>query len=113
MMESLAFFNELEALIQQKHLLNHDFYRAWSQGELPSGVLQEYAKEYYHHVQAFPTYLSALHSRTENMAWRRLLLQNLIEEEAGSPNHPELWKEFALHLGISEEELLSHRAGHE
>lgn len=112
-MQCGSFFIELESLIQQKHLLNHEFYRAWSQGRLSREVLQEYAKEYYQHVKAFPTYLSALHSRTEDATWRRTLLQNLIEEEAGSPNHPELWKEFAMHLGVSEEELASHQPGSE
>jgi pyrroloquinoline-quinone synthase len=29
------------------------------------------------------------------------LLSNLIDEEAGSPNHPELWLKFAEDLGVS------------
>ena len=29
------------------------------------------------------------------------MLANLIDEEAGSPNHPELWLQFAEGLGIS------------
>jgi pyrroloquinoline-quinone synthase len=29
------------------------------------------------------------------------LLNNLIDEEAGSPNHPELWLNFAEGLGVS------------
>jgi len=29
------------------------------------------------------------------------LLKNLIDEEAGSPNHPELWLNFAEGLGVS------------
>jgi pyrroloquinoline-quinone synthase len=30
------------------------------------------------------------------------LLNNLIDEEAGSPNHPELWLQFADGLGVSQ-----------
>jgi pyrroloquinoline-quinone synthase len=100
---------ELDALIQEKHLLKHPFYQAWSRGELSHACLKEYAQEYYHHVKAFPTYISALHSRSDQPAIRRSLLKNLIEEEAGNPNHPDLWRDFAKALGSSEEELSAHQ----
>lgn len=100
---------KLDGQIQAKHLLNHPFYLAWSKGELSNECLKEYALEYYHHVKAFPSYLSALHSRTEDAASRRHLLNNLIDEEAGTPNHPELWSSFALSLGASQEEIDRHR----
>lgn len=112
-MQKDVFLNSLDDLIRSKHLLNHDFYKAWSRGELSLECLQEYAKEYYQHVKAFPTYLSALHSRSDDADTRRILLQNLIEEEAGSPNHPELWKNFALALGVTEDELKSHHSSAE
>jgi pyrroloquinoline-quinone synthase len=102
------FLTDLDQQIQEKHLLKHPFYQAWSKGMLKRECLIEYAKEYYPHVRAFPTYLSALHSHIEDMETRIELLQNLIEEEAGKPNHPELWKTFALSLGASEEELTHH-----
>jgi pyrroloquinoline-quinone synthase len=103
------FLEKLDAQIAQKHLLKHPFYLAWSRGELSIECLREYAKDYYSHVKAFPTYLSAVHSRCDDMVTRRMLLQNLLEEEAGSPNHPELWKDFALRLGVTEEELSQHK----
>jgi len=99
----------IDEKIQSKHLLNNPFYLAWSKGELSIDCLKEYAKEYYQHVQAFPAYLSAIHSRCSDLPTRRILLQNLIEEEAGSPNHPELWKNFALALGVTEKELSVHQ----
>ena len=99
-----TFLDDLDAQIKEKHLLNHPFYQAWSRGELSLECLQEYAKEYYHHVKAFPTYISALHAHTECPSTRKALLQNLMEEEGGSPNHPDLWKNFALSLGVKEEE---------
>lgn len=103
------FLGILDQQIQSRHLLQHDFYRAWSRGELSLDCLREYAKEYYHHVKAFPTYLSALHAHTEDPAARRVLLDNLIEEEAGFPNHPDLWKQFALSLGATDQELAQHQ----
>lgn len=98
----------LDAQVASKHLLHHDFYQAWSKGLLSLQCLREYAVEYYHHVKAFPTYLSALHSRLDDQSVRRVLLQNLIEEEAATPNHPELWRQFALALGVTDEQLNRH-----
>jgi pyrroloquinoline-quinone synthase len=91
--------------IAGKHLLQHPFYLAWTRGELSKEALTDYAKQYYHHVAAFPTYLSAVHARCDDQATRRQLLDNLIDEEAGSPNHPELWKKFTEGLGIQDVDL--------
>lgn len=98
----------LETIDQQiaaKHLLTHPFYLAWTRGELSIEALRDYATQYYHHVAAFPTYLSAVHARCEDQATRKQLLFNLIDEEAGSPNHPELWLQFAEGLGLSRESI--------
>jgi pyrroloquinoline-quinone synthase len=62
--------------------------------------LRDYAAQYYQHVAAFPTYLSAVHARCDDQATRRQILSNLIDEEAGRPNHPELWLQFAQGLGV-------------
>lgn len=99
---------EIEEEIRRKHLLNHPFYQAWNQGKLSKECLKEYAKQYYHHVKAFPTYLSSLHSHTDDPETRKELLKNLIEEEGGSPNHPDLWKEFAKSLGADDVEIQKH-----
>ena len=87
--------------IEAKHLLKHPFYVAWTRGELSREALADYARQYYHHVAAFPTYLSAVHAKCDDQLTRKELLNNLIEEEAGSPNHPELWLKFAEGLGVS------------
>jgi pyrroloquinoline-quinone synthase len=91
--------------IVENHLLKHPFYLAWTRGELSRQALTDYAKQYYHHVAAFPTYLSAVHAGCDDQPTRRQILSNLIDEEAGSPNHPELWKKFAEGLDITEAEL--------
>lgn len=100
---------QLERLIQQKHMLTHPFYQAWTCGMLSKTTLQDYAKEYYHHVKAFPTYLSTLHSHCEDISVRKMILDNLIDEEAGNPNHPDLWRTFALSLGVTNQELDNHK----
>src|SRR6266704_498585 len=88
--------------IAEKHLLKHPFYLAWTRGELSREALADYARQYYHHVAAFPTYLSAVHAKCDDQETRKQLLSNLIDEEAGSPNHPELWLKFAEGLGVSD-----------
>jgi pyrroloquinoline-quinone synthase len=97
----------IDARIQQKHLLLHPFYRAWTCGRLPRLALVDYARQYFCHVAAFPTYLSALHSHTDDPAMRRHIISNLMDEEAGNPNHPELWLQFAETLGVSREQVSS------
>lgn len=91
--------------IAEKNLLKHPFYLAWTRGDLSREALTDYARQYYHHVAAFPTYLSAVHSQCEDMATRKQLLDNLVDEEAGSPNHPDLWKKFTEGLGVQDVDL--------
>lgn len=100
------FFCQLDNRIAPYDLLTHPFYRAWSAGELTRDDLRDYAAEYWHHVSAFPTYLSALHSRLEDSELRRTVLRNLLDEEGidapdGKP-HSELWMDFARGCGAQE-----------
>ena len=96
------YLDAIDDAVAEKHLLKHPFYLAWSRGELTREALADYAAQYYHHVAAFPTYLSAVHSKCEDPSTRRQLLQNLTDEEAGAPNHPELWLQFAQGFGVDE-----------
>ncbi len=95
------YLNTIDNDIAEKHLLKHPFYLAWTRGELSEEALADYAKQYYHHVAAFPTYLSAVHAKCDDQETRKQLLDNLIDEEGGSPNHPDLWLKFAEGLGVS------------
>ncbi|MBC8029866.1 MAG: CADD family putative folate metabolism protein [Pyrinomonadaceae bacterium] len=91
--------------VMEYSMLKHPFYQAWSEGKLSKSVLAEYAKQYYAHVRAFPTYVSAVHSRCEDLETRQILLENLIDEERGAENHPELWLRFAESLGVAREDV--------
>jgi pyrroloquinoline-quinone synthase len=99
------YLDDIDNDIAAKNLLKHPFYLAWTRGELSKDALTDYARQYYHHVAAFPRYLSAAHANCEDQTTRKQLLNNLIDEEAGSPNHPELWKKFADGLGVKNAEL--------
>jgi pyrroloquinoline-quinone synthase len=98
------YLEQIDNDIAAKHLLKHPFYLKWTRGELSKQALADYARQYYYHVAAFPTYLSAVHAKCEDETTRKQLLSNLIDEEAGSPNHPELWLQFAEGLGVSDVE---------
>ena len=109
---STTFWTALETRIAPFNLLTHPFYQAWSRGELTRDDLRAYATEYWHHVSAFPTYLSTLHSRLPDSETRREVLRNLAEEEGtDSPSarpHSDLWMDFAIGMGASPAEVQSH-----
>lgn len=100
---------QLQSIVEQKHLLKHPFYVAWTEGKLTREHLKHYAIQYFQNVLAFPTYVSAVHFNTPHVgtsiALRQEILENLIEEERGSQNHPALWQRFAEALGATEAEL--------
>ena len=106
---SAGFWSRFEERVAPYDLLKHPFYQAWSKGELTREDLREYAAEYWHHVSAFPTYLSALHARLPDGEMRREVLRNLAEEEgvdaATARPHSDLWMDFAAGMGASREEV--------
>ncbi len=95
----------LDREIATRRLLDHPFYQRWTAGTLSAAELQDYARQYYHYAVAFPTFLSAMHSHVGDVATRQLLLENLIEEERGPENHPELWLRFCEALGLERSDV--------
>ncbi len=100
-----ALISSIDEQVNARRILLHPFYQRWTAGELSCEALANYASQYYHHVEAFPTYLSAVHANTEDGETRRHVLSNLIDEEAGNPNHPELWLRFAEGVGVNRDEV--------
>jgi pyrroloquinoline-quinone synthase len=103
--EADAFIKTIEEQVNNRRILLHPFYRRWTCGHLSREALADYAKQYYHHVAAFPTYLSAVHANTNDIETRRHILANLVDEEAGNPHHPELWLRFAEGVGVNREDV--------
>ena len=62
------YLDNIDNDIAEKHLLKHPFYLAWARGELSKEALTDYSQQYYHHVAAFPTYLSAVHANCDDQA---------------------------------------------
>lgn len=89
-------------------LLKHPFYQDWNEGKLSLEVLKEYAGQYYFHVDAFPRYISATHSLCNNIEDRKILLENLTEEDGlNAEAHIDLWTAFCEALGHKKENLES------
>ena len=82
-MTNAEFLQKLDETIERHSLLKHPFYQLWNKGELTRESLAEYAKQYYAHVEAFPTYLSGVHSHCEDSSVRQLLLDNLFLSSPG------------------------------
>jgi len=99
------FSKQLNEKLDKYHLLNHPFYKAWNEGKLTREIIKDYAEQYYQHVKAFPRYISATHSLCEDLDKRKILLENLQDEEKDGADHPKLWKNFAKVMGADEKRI--------
>ena len=99
------FSKQLNEKLDKYHLLKHPFYKAWNEGKLTREVIKDYAEQYYQHVKAFPRYISATHSLCEDIQKRKILLENLQDEENPNADHPKLWKNFALAMGADPDKI--------
>ena len=99
------FSKELNQKLDQYHLLNHPFYKSWNEGKLTREIIKDYAEQYYQHVKAFPRYISATHSLCEDIEKRKILLENLNDEENRDADHPKLWKNFAIAMGAHSKKI--------
>jgi pyrroloquinoline-quinone synthase len=100
----------VDAAIAARRMLDHAFYAAWSAGRLSIENLRDYAAQYFHHVEAFPQAVSRVHSQCPDRDGRRMLAENLAEEEgveAGKTDHATLWMNFATGLGASAADVAS------
>ena len=97
--------SHIDSKVAERAMLKHPFYQAWTEGRLPIETLRAYARQYFHHVEAFPRAVSAVHSACPDRDGRRMLAENLAEEEgieAGKQDHASLWLMFASGLGENE-----------
>jgi pyrroloquinoline-quinone synthase len=99
----------MDGYIRRRHLLKHPFYIAWSNGELSLGTLQDYARQYHHFESNFPRYVAGTYAHILDPKQRRVLLENLTDEEGRDPTHPELWRRFGEALGVSRKAMMDAR----
>jgi pyrroloquinoline-quinone synthase len=96
----------IDTKVAERAMLKHPFYQAWTEGRLSLDTLRAYARQYFRHVEAFPQAVSAVHASCPDRDGRRMLAENLAEEEgieAGKQDHATLWLMFACGLGESED----------
>jgi pyrroloquinoline-quinone synthase len=104
-MTGLSVSGAIDLKVSERAMLSHPFYQAWTEGRLSLHDLRAYARQYFHHVEAFPRAVSAVHSNCGDVDGRRMLAENLSEEEgveAGKQDHATLWLMFACGLGEDE-----------
>lgn len=99
--------SRLNEILADLNLLKHMFYQAWSNGELTTDMLQNYAAQYYNQVQSFPRFISRVHTGCPEIAARKVLLENLVDEEIHGTDHPALWMQFAQGMGATRERVLN------
>lgn len=85
------FVKAIESILSEKSILKHPFYQKWNEGKLSVAELREYAKQYYHFVKHFPMFVSSVHSNCPNPEVRKMLVENVADEEGfktGVADHP-------------------------
>ncbi|HET7841219.1 MAG TPA: iron-containing redox enzyme family protein [Terriglobales bacterium] len=100
-MTTQVFLQELDVRIAKYDLLCHPFYKTWAAGQLSRRDLQAYGREYFHHVEAFPAYLSEFASRLPQGSLRKAALANRDDEMGanGERSHADLWLDFVEGMG--------------
>lgn len=101
----MSFSMHFKQELLRYNLLNHPFYQMWSDGNVKIQTLRNYATHYFAQVSNFPTYISATHSITKNLESRKILTENLVDEELQEKDHASLWKDFCFALGLTEIEI--------
>lgn len=90
----MELFERIDAACERWNVLQHPFYKAWSDGTLKREKLAFYAGEYRHAVVALARATEAA-AETAEPGVRAELRPHAIEEAA----HVDLWDEFAGELG--------------
>lgn len=109
-MTNESLFKQISEIIEKKSILNHPFYQYWQAGKLQKEELQEYMKQYYHFENAFPRFISGVHTNCDDDQMRQVMLRELIGEEEESTNHVKQLITFSSALGLSKEDLLNSKA---
>jgi pyrroloquinoline-quinone synthase len=86
----------LELAVTRWNLLDHTFYKRWTQGSLTLDELGDYVRQYAHIVRAVPRWLEQVRGGDTAQ-----LARHVGEERS----HIELWNKFGMALGLSSDEI--------
>ena len=91
---------EIDRIIEERSLLKHPFYQAWSDGKLTREALVGYSKEYYQLVKDVPIFMTQLIDNAPES-----MINELDFNQQEEFSHINLWQRFARGLGVSYQEL--------
>ena len=94
---------KIDEMIEERSLLKHPFYQAWSDGKLTKESLAGYSKEYFQLVKEVPSFMAPIIQKAPES-----VVKELVENQQEESDHIKPWIAFAEELGISEDELLSY-----
>ena len=94
---------KIDDMIEERSLLKHSFYQAWSDGKLTRESLAGYSKEYFQLVKTVPSFMEPI---IENASSD--VVGDLIENQQEESDHIKPWIAFAGELGISNDELITY-----
>ena len=98
-----SLIQKIDRIIEERSLLNHPFYQAWSDGKLTREALAGYSKEYYQLVKAVPIFMTQLMDHIPSSLYHEF---DFHQQEEFS--HIDMWERFAGGLGISRNDLLNY-----
>ena len=94
---------KIDDMIEERSLLKHPFYQAWSDGKLTQESLAGYSKEYFQLVKAVPSFMEPIIENASDD-----VVGDLIENQQEESEHIKPWITFAGELGISKDELIAY-----
>ena len=92
---------KIDDMIEERSLLKHPFYQAWSDGKLTQESLAGYSKEYFQLVKSVPSFMEPIIENASDD-----VVGDLIENQQEESDHIKPWITFAGELGISKDELI-------
>ena len=98
-----SLIQKIDRIIEERSLLNHPFYQAWSDGKLTREALTGYSKEYYQLVKAVPIFMTQLMDHVPPNLYDEL---DFHQQEEFS--HIGMWERFASGLGVPRNDLLNY-----
>lgn len=95
-----AMLEQIDAIAGQQPLAQLPVIESWKSGSLSRDDLRFYATQYFHHVDAFPRFVSMVHSRTADGPIRKSLVRLLASLEDGQISVSDQWLKFCATIGL-------------
>lgn len=105
---------EVNREIEQRSLLKHPFYKAWTEGRLTTSHLKGYSKEYFQLVKSIPQFVQNIYNNkaiddTRQEYYYSNYLDSIKQIQQEEYDHVSMWINFAVELGVDKKELLEYK----